>query len=219
MMRKALAELIGTFWLVFGGVGSVVLWGGSAQFVNVALAFGLTVVTMAYAIGHISGCHLNPAVTVGLTIAGRFDKKELPTYVFAQLIGGVAAAVLLYVMVDNLGGDTKNLGANSYADGKLLAAFLSEFVLTFFFLVVILGVTSKRSAPGFAGLAIGLCLALIHMIGINVTGVSVNPARSLGPALFSGSEALKDLWLFFVAPPLGAVAGALVHRFLEPDAG
>lgn len=216
MMRKAIAEMLGTFWLVFGGVGSVVLWGGAGSMVNVALAFGLTVVTMAYAIGHISGCHLNPAVTLGLAAGGRFDWKDVPAYIGAQLVGGIVAAAVLYLMVDNLGGNTSNIGANDYQSGKILAAILSELILTTFFLVVILGATSKLSSPGFAGLAIGLCLALIHMIGIPVTGVSVNPARSLGPAIFSGGDYLKHVWLFLVVPPIGGVAGAFIHRYLEP---
>jgi aquaporin Z len=218
MMRKAAAEMLGTFWLVFGGVGSVVLWGGSADVVNVALAFGLSVVTMAYAIGHVSGCHLNPAVTLGLALAGRFDRKQVPHYVAAQLLGGIAAAAVLYVMVSDLGHSTANLGANSYADGALAAAILAELLLTMFFMIVILGVTAKGASPGFAGLVIGLCLAMIHMIGIAVTGVSVNPARSLGPALFSGGVFLERLWLFLIVPPIGAALGALVHRALEPDA-
>jgi aquaporin Z len=217
MGRKALAEFLGTFWLTFGGVGSVVLWGGGADMVNVALAFGLTVVTMAYAIGHISGCHLNPAVTVGLVVAKRFDAKDAPFYVGAQVAGGLVAALLLYLMVDNLGGNTKALGANDYKDGKILAAILSEFVLTMFFLIVILGATSKKATPAMAGLVIGLCLALIHMIGIAVTGVSVNPARSIGPAVFSGGDYLKHLWLFIIVPPAGAAVGAIIHNYLEPD--
>ena len=217
MMRKAAAEMLGTFWLVFGGVGSVVLWGGNADAVNVSLAFGLSVVTMAYAIGHVSGCHLNPAVTIGLTLAGRFDRKEVLPYVAAQFLGGIAAAAVLYVMASDLGHGTTNLGANTYADGTLAAAILAELLLTMFFMVVILGVTSKRASPGFAGLVIGLCLAMIHMIGIAVTGVSVNPARSLGPAVFSGGVFLERLWLFLIVPPIGAALGALVHRALEPE--
>ena len=216
MMRKLLAEGLGTFWLVFGGVGSVVLWGGSANVVNVALAFGLTVVTMAYAIGHISGCHLNPAVTLGLTVAGKFPAREAGPYMVAQAVGGVAAAAILFVIVKDIqGASPKTLGANAIPEGGVLAAFLTEAILTTFFLIVILGATSKAATPAMAGLAIGLCLALIHMIGIGVTGVSVNPARSLGPALFSGGEAMKQLWLFLVAPSAGAVAGAFIHRGLE----
>ena len=216
MMRKLLAEGLGTFWLVFGGVGSVVLWGGSANVVNVALAFGLTVVTMAYAIGHISGCHLNPAVTLGLTVAGKFPAREAGPYMIAQAVGGVAAAAVLFVIVKDIqGAAPKTLGANAIPEGGVLAAFLTEAILTIFFLIVILGATSKAATPAMAGLAIGLCLALIHMIGIGVTGVSVNPARSLGPALFSGSEAMKQLWLFLVAPSVGAIAGAFIHRGLE----
>ena len=215
MMRKLLAEGLGTFWLVFGGVGSVVLWGGSANVVNVALAFGLTVVTMAYAIGHISGCHLNPAVTLGLTVAGKFPVREAARYMVAQLLGGIAAAAVLFIIVKDMGTRPESLGANAIPPGGVLAAFLTEAILTMFFLVVILGATSKAATPAMAGLAIGLCLALIHMIGIGVTGVSVNPARSLGPAIFSGATAMKHLWLFFVAPAVGAVAGAYIHRVLE----
>ena len=219
MKRKALAELLGTFWLVFGGVGSVVLWGSSASMVNVALAFGLTVVTMAYAIGHISGAHLNPAVTIGLVVAGRFDKKDAPAYIIAQCIGGVMAAGVLYVMMKDMSPSAEHLvGANNYHDGQLLSAVLAEFILTMFFLIVILGATSKSSTPAMAGLVIGLGLALIHMIGIGVTGVSVNPARSLGPALFSGGDFIKHLWLFIVVPPAGAIAGALIYKQLESDA-
>jgi aquaporin Z len=216
MMKKLLAEGLGTFWLVFGGVGSVVLWGGSANVVNVALAFGLTVVTMAYAIGHISGCHLNPAVTLGLTVAKKFPASQAGPYMIAQALGGIGAAAVLYVITKDLGGAPDSLGANAIPEGGVLAAFLTEAVLTTFFLIVILGATSKAATPAMAGLVIGLCLALIHMIGIGVTGVSVNPARSLGPALFSGSDAIRDLWLFVAAPAAGAVAGALIHRRLEP---
>jgi aquaporin Z len=201
---------------VFGGVGSVVLWGGSANVVNVALAFGLTVVTMAYAIGHISGCHLNPAVTLGLTVAKKFPASQAGPYMIAQALGGIGAAAVLYVITKDLGGAPDSLGANAIPEGGVLAAFLTEAVLTTFFLIVILGATSKAATPAMAGLVIGLCLALIHMIGIGVTGVSVNPARSLGPALFSGSDAIRDLWLFVAAPAAGAVAGALIHRRLEP---
>ncbi|HEU5057462.1 MAG TPA: aquaporin [Kofleriaceae bacterium] len=218
MKKKLLAEGLGTFWLVFGGVGSVVLWGGTASMVNVALAFGLTVVTMAYAIGHISGCHLNPAVTLGLTVAGKFPAREAGPYMLAQGVGGIAAAAVLYLIVaDMTAGAVGSLGANAIPAGGVLAAFLTEAILTMFFLVVILGATSKAATPAMAGLVIGLCLALIHMIGIGVTGVSVNPARSLGPALFSGTDALADLWLFIVAPGIGAVAGAFVYGLLEGE--
>ena len=215
-MKKLLAEGLGTFWLVFGGVGSVVLWGGSANVVNVALAFGLTVVTMAYAIGHISGCHLNPAVTLGLTVAGKFPARDAGPYMAVQAVGGIAAAAVLYVIVKDMQGAAPDtLGANAIPEGGVLAAFLTEAILTMFFLIVILGATSKAATPAMAGLVIGLCLALIHMIGIGVTGVSVNPARSLGPAIFSGGDAIKHLWLFLVAPSAGAVVGAVIHRGLE----
>jgi aquaporin Z len=222
MRRKALAEMIGTFWLVFGGVGSVVLWShwpSGPEILSVSLAFGLTVVTMAYAIGHISGAHLNPAVTLGLVVAGKFPKEDAPAYVAAQCVGGIIAAAVLFVIVKDMSpaADHINLGANDYHDGQIVSALVVEFVLTMMFLVVILGATSKAATPGMAGLTIGLCLALIHMIGIAVTGVSVNPARSLGPALFTGGDALKHVWLFLVVPPAGAVAGALIHKQLEPS--
>jgi aquaporin Z len=175
---------------------------------------------MAYAIGHISGCHLNPAVTLGLTVAGKFPARDAGPYMAAQVAGGIAAAAVLYVIVKDMqGAAPASLGANAIPEGGVLAAFLTEVILTMFFLIVILGATSKAATPAMAGLVIGLCLALIHMIGIGVTGVSVNPARSIGPALFSGSEAIKHLWLFLVAPSAGALAGAFLHRGLEEPTG
>jgi aquaporin Z len=214
MGRKLIAEAIGTFWLTFGGCGSVVLWGHGADMTVVCLAFGLTVVTMAYAIGHISGCHLNPAVSIGLAVGGRFPMSEVPGYVGAQVVGGLLAALLLFVMTKDLYG-AKALGANDYH--TVLSGALSEFVLSFMFLFVIMGATAKRATPGFAGLVIGLCLALIHMIGIPVTGVSVNPARSIGPAIFQGGDYIKHLWMFIIVPPLGAAVGAMAYKLIDSE--
>jgi aquaporin Z len=219
-MKKAVAEVLGTFWLVFAGCGSVVLWadkGSGVGMLGVALAFGLAVVTMAYAVGHISGGHFNPAVTIGLTAAGRFPVRELPLYLVSQFAGGIVAAVALYFIAKSrFHAAPASIGANGYT-GHLVAAFITEVLLTFIFLMVILGATSRRSAPAMAGLAIGLCLALIHIVGINITGVSVNPARSLGPALFSGDKAIKELWLFMIAPPIGAALAGLAHKTLGLD--
>ena len=205
------AEVLGTFWLVFGGCGTVI-FATSAGFafdrVAVALAFGLTVVTGAYAFGHISGAHFNPAVTVGLATAGRFDWKDVPAYVVAQIVGGTAAgAVLLGIANGKDGFESEgNMATNFYGDGgfELWSVFLAEAVLTAVFLYVILGATAKRASAGFAGLSIGLCLTLIHLIAIPVDGTSVNPARSLGVAWFGGSDALEHVWLFLVAPLVGA---------------
>ena len=228
MQKKLAAEAFGTFWLVFGGCGSAVLaaaFGGTDSnlgigFAGVALAFGLTVLTMAYAIGHISGCHLNPAVTLGLVAGGRHPAKEALPYIVAQTIGAVAAAAVLYVIATgkagaNIGGFASNgFGAHSPGGYGLVAAFLAEFVLTAFFLFVIMGATDERAPAGFAPIAIGLCLTLIHLIGIPVTNVSVNPARSTGPALFVGGWALAQLWLFWVAPILGGAAGGVLYKSL-----
>jgi aquaporin Z len=219
--RKAFAEFIGTFWLVFGGCGSAVL---AAAFPNVgiglhgvALAFGLTVLTMAYAIGHISGCHLNPAVSVGLAAARRFPMSELPAYVAAQVAGGIAGAAVLYVIATGkpgfeIGGFAAN-GYGAYSPGGygLVAALVAEVVLTLMFLIIILGSTDRRAPQGFAPIAIGLGLTLIHLIGIPVTNLSVNPARSTGPAVFVGGWALAQLWLFWVAPIIGAVLAAWIY--------
>ena len=224
--KTAVAEALGTFWLVFCGVGSAVLAGDKIGNAGVALAFGLSVLTMAYAIGHISGAHLNPAVTVGLATAGRIPAAEVFPYIAAQLVGGFAGAgVLLLVARGMTGGYSapeSGLGANGYGDhspGGYPAAsvFLIEVVLTFFFLVVILGATSKRGLNTFAGLAIGLCLTLIHLVDIPVTNCSVNPARSTGPAIFVGGWALSQLWMFWVAPILGALLAGVAARALEPD--
>jgi len=222
LSRRLTAEFIGTFWLVLGGCGSAVLSAAFPSlgigFVGVSLAFGLTVLTMAYAIGHISGCHLNPAVTVGLTVAGRFAPSEILPYVLAQTLGAIAAAYTLFAIASgqpefNLGGfATNGFRENSPGHYAMGAAFLCEATLTGVFLFVILGATDKRAPSGFAPIAIGLCLTLIHLISIPVTNTSVNPARSTGPALVTGGIALTQLWLFWVAPILGAVIGALVYR-------
>lgn len=217
--KRSLAEFIGTFWLVLGGCGSAVL---AAAFPNVgigllgvSLAFGLTVLTMAYAIGHISGCHLNPAVSIGLTAARRFPASELPAYLVAEVLGGIAGAGVLYVIAsgkpgfDIAGGLASNgYAAHSPGGYSLMAAFVTEVVMTFFFLMIILGATDRRAPQGFAPIAIGLGLTLIHLIGIPVTNLSVNPARSTGPALMVGGWALQQLWMFWVAPILGAVLAA-----------
>jgi aquaporin Z len=223
LSRKLAAEFIGTFWLVFGGCGSAVLAAGFPKvgigFLGVALAFGLTVLTMAYAIGHISGCHLNPAVSVGLVTGGRFSSSELMPYIGAQLAGAVVASTVLYVIASGAAGFSleggfaaNGYGAHSPGGYSLLSAMVAEFVLTFMFLLVILGSTDERAPAGFAGIPIGLALTLIHLIGIPVTNLSVNPARSTGPALFVGGWALQQLWLFWVAPIAGAVAGGLFYR-------
>ncbi len=230
MKNKLLAEFFGTFWLVFGGCGSAVL---AAKFiategatpinlgiglVGVALAFGLTVLTMAYAIGHVSGCHLNPAVSIGLCVGGRFKGSELLPYIVAQVLGAVAGAWILSIIAGGQAGFTTADGfaANGYGDhspGKyaMLSGFVAEVVLTFFFLLIILGSTDKRAPQGFAPIAIGLGLTLIHLIGIPVTNLSVNPARSTGPALFVGGWAVQQLWLFWLAPLIGAVLAGVVY--------
>lgn len=225
--KRTMAEAIGTFWLVFGGCGSAVLAAGFPDlgigFVGVSLAFGLTVLTMAFAIGHISGCHLNPAVTIGLVAGKRHPASEIVPYVIAQLIGAVVAAAVLYVIASGKAGFDLSAGfaSNGYETHSpggysLMAGLTAEFVLTFMFLMVILGATDKRAPAGFAPIAIGLCLTLIHLIGIPVTNVSVNPARSTGPALFVGGWALQQLWAFWLAPIAGAtLAGVLYHSLFE----
>lgn len=233
LSTRAIAEAIGTFWLVFGGCGAAVLACGVAGvgigYVGVSLAFGLTVLTMAYAIGHISGCHLNPAVTLGQVAGGRFPAKEAPAYIIAQVIGGIVAAGLLYVIacpdLTNAGigafatnGWSESLtnGVNAFG-GKtcgMMSAFLIEVVLTAIFLFVIMGSTDKRAPAGFAPIAIGLCLALIHLISIPVTNTSVNPARSTAVAVFVGGAAIQQLWLFWVAPILGGAIGGIAYKFL-----
>lgn len=227
-MRKYAAELIGTFWLTFAGCGSAVLAAAWPQlgigFLGVSLAFGLSVVTMAYAIGHISGCHLNPAVTVGLAAGGRFPAKEVLPYIVAQVIGAIAGAAVLYLIASgkagfSLGGVFASNGYAEHSPGKygLGAAAITEFVLTLMFLFVIMGATHGRAPAGFAPLAIGLMLTLIHLISIPVTNTSVNPARSTGPALFVGDWALAQLWLFWAAPLLGGAAGGALYRWLSEE--
>src|ERR1700761_5798034 len=221
MTKRFAAEFIGTLWLVLGGCGSAVLAAAFPQVgigvVGVAFAFGLTVLTMAYAIGHVSGCHLNPAVSLGLCAGGRFPAKDLIPYIIAQVLGGIAGAAILYVIAsghpgfDLTGGFASNgYGEHSPGGYTLMACVVTEFVLTFGFLFVILGSTHGNAPKGFAPIAIGLCLTLIHLINIPVTNTSVNPARSTGPAVFVGGWALSQLWLFWVAPILGAVIGGLI---------
>jgi len=219
--KKATAEFIGTFWLVFGGCGSAVLAAAFPElgigFAGVALAFGLTVLTMAYAIGHISGCHLNPAVSVGLAVGKRFPVRELPAYVIAQVAGGLLAAAVLYMIASGKAGFMiGGFASNGYADHSpggysMMACLVAELVLTFMFLMIILGSTDRRAPQGFAPIAIGLALTLIHLISIPVTNTSVNPARSTGPALFVGGWAIQQLWLFWVAPILGAAIAGIVY--------
>jgi aquaporin Z len=225
ILRRSLAECLGTFWLVFGGCGAAVLDAAFPQlgigFLGVALAFGLTVLTMAFAIGHISGCHLNPAVSVGLVVGKRFPASELLPYVVAQVLGGIIAAGVLLVIAsgkagfDLSGGFASNgYAAHSPGGYSLLACLVAEIVLTFIFLIVILGATDKRAPAGFAGIPIGLCLTLIHLVGIPVTNLSVNPARSTGPALFVGGWAIEQLWLFWVAPIVGAAIAGVVYPII-----
>jgi aquaporin Z len=228
-MKRYAAEMFGTFWLVLGGCGSAVL---AAAFpdvgiglLGVSLAFGLTVLTMAYAIGHISGCHLNPAVSVGLCVGGRFPAKDLLPYIIAQVLGATLGAAVLYFIATGKPGFDASAGfaSNGYGEHSpggysLQAALLTEVVMTMFFLIVILGSTDRRAPPGMGAVAIGLCLTLIHLVSIPVTNTSVNPARSTGVAIFQGSWALQQLWLFWVAPIIGAVLGALAYRlFGEED--
>ncbi len=217
-MKKYIAEFIGTFWLVLGGCGAAVLAGQHIGFFGVSMAFGLTVLTMAYAVGHISGGHFNPAVSVGLAVAGRFPKSDLLPYILAQVLGAVGAALVLYLIVTNSFG-TQGIGAfaaNGFGElspGKfsLSSAFICEAVLTCGFLLVILGSTDSRAPAGFAPIAIGLCLTLIHLISIPVTNTSVNPARSLSQAIFAGPQYLSQVWLFWVAPIVGAAAAGVLH--------
>jgi aquaporin Z len=221
LSKRLGAEALGTFWLVLGGCGSAVLAAGfpglGIGFHGVALAFGLTVLTMAFAIGHISGCHLNPAVTLGLATADRFPKSEILPYWVAQVVGGVIAAGVLYLIATGkAGAEIGNFAANGYGDHSpglysMNAALISEVVMTFIFLIVILGATDKRAPAGFAPIAIGLCLTLIHLISIPVTNTSVNPARSTSQALFVGGWALQQLWLFWLAPLVGAVIAGIVY--------
>lgn len=229
MSKKLCAEFLGTAWLVFGGCGSAVLAAAFPElgigFAGVSLAFGLTVVTMVYAVGHISGGHFNPAVSIGLWSGGRFAAKDIGPYIVAQLLGGLAGAGVLYLIASGKAGfdvvasgfATNGYGAHSPGGYTMAACFIAEVVLTFVFLMVILGATSKRAPAGFAGLAIGLCLTLIHLISIPVTNTSVNPARSTAPALFVGGWAVGQLWLFWVAPIIGALAAGVVYKWLGAD--
>lgn len=226
MFKKLSAEFFGTFWLVFGGCGSAVLAAGFPElgigFAGVALAFGLTVLTMAYAVGHISGGHFNPAVTLGLWAGGRFSAKEVVPYIVAQVIGGIVGAAILYVIASGKAGfdatasgfASNGFGEHSPGGFSLQAAIIAEIVLTAFFLIVIHGVTDKRAPAGFAPLAIGLALTLIHLISIPVTNTSVNPARSTAVAIFQGTWALQQLWVFWVMPIIGGIIGGLIYRHL-----
>ncbi len=231
MLRKLTAEMIGTAWLVLGGCGSAVLAAAfptlGIGFVGVAFAFGLTVLTMAYAIGHVSGCHLNPAVSIGLWAGGRFEARDLPGYIVAQVIGGLLGAAVLYAIASGKAGfdvhagfASNGYGAHSPGGYTLVAAFVCEVAMTFAFLFVILGSTHGNAPRGFAPIAIGLGLTLIHLISIPVTNTSVNPARSTAPALFAGGWAIGQLWLFWVAPVIGAVLAGIVYRWVggpNPD--
>jgi aquaporin Z len=228
MMRKLTAEAIGTFWLTFGGCGSAVLAAAFPQvgigLLGVSFAFGLTVLTMAYSIGHISGCHLNPAVTLGLTTGGRFPASQVVPYWIAQVIGAVVGAAVLYVIASGAAGFdvTKGFASNGYGEHSpggygLAAALLMEVVMTAAFLFIIMGATHGRAPAGFAPIAIGLGLTLIHLVSIPITNTSVNPARSTGPALFVGGWALQQLWLFWVAPLVGGAIGGVLYRWISAD--
>lgn len=226
-MNKLIAEFIGTLWLVLGGCGSAVLAAAYPElgigFVGVALAFGLTVVTMAYAIGHISGCHLNPAVSIGLWVGNRFDRKDLLPYIGAQVLGGITGAGILYLIASGKAGfEIGGFAANGYGEHSpggysMVAALVTEVVMTFMFLIIILGATHSKAPAGFAGLAIGLGLTLIHLISIPVTNTSVNPARSTSQAIFAGDWALGQLWLFWLAPIVGAVLAGIVYKMMSPE--
>jgi aquaporin Z len=224
-MKKLFAEFFGTFWLVFGGCGSAIFAAGFPDlgigFAGVALAFGLTVLTMAFAVGHISGAHFNPAVSIGLWAGGKFQAKDLPGYIIAQLIGAIAAAGALYLIVSGKSDfvDIGSFAANGYGDlspggYSMTSALIAEFLLTGFFLLIILGSTNERAPKGFAPIAIGLGLTLIHLISIPITNTSVNPARSTSQALFAGGEFTGQLWLFWVAPIAGAIVAGLIHKAL-----
>jgi aquaporin Z len=227
-MKKLIAEFIGTLWLVLGGCGSAVLAAGIPElgigFAGVAAAFGLTVLTGAYAVGHISGAHFNPAVSIGLWVGGRFEGKELPGYIISQVLGGLAGAAILYAIASGI--DTFSLSdgfaANGYGEHSpmgysMTSALVTEIVMTFMFLIIILGATHKNASPGIGGIAIGLALTLIHLISIPVTNTSVNPARSTSQALFVGDWATGQLWLFWVAPIVGAILAGIVYKYLAPD--
>jgi len=223
MIKKISAEFLGTFWLVLGGCGSAVLAaafpGVGIGLLGVSLAFGLTVLTIAYSLGHISGAHLNPAVSIGLWAGGRFSAKELLPYIVAQVLGGLAAASVLYIIATGNGSSIGNFAANGYGEHSpggysLTAALVTEIVMTFMFLIVILGSTDENAPKGFAGLAIGLALTLIHLISIPVTNTSVNPARSISQAVFVGDWALVQLWLFILAPIIGAILAGFAYKFI-----
>ncbi len=228
IVRKMAAEAIGTFWLTFAGCGAAVLAAGVPNvgigWIGVSLAFGLTVLTMAYAIGHISGCHLNPAVTIGLAVGGRHPAGEVVPYIVAQVVGGILGVGVLYLIAsgkagfDLAGGFASNgYGEHSPQQYGMAAGFIAELVLTLFFVFVIMGATSSKVPAAFAPIAIGLALALTNFVGIPVTNASINPARSIGPAVFVGGWAMAQLWLFIIAPTLGGVIGGLLYRWLDPD--
>ena len=228
LSKKLGAEFIGTFWLVLGGCGSAVLAAAFPEvgigLLGVSLAFGLTVLTMAFAFGHISGCHLNPAVSIGLWSGGRFSASEVGPYIAAQVAGGIAGAAVLYIIATGQAGSdvTAGFASNGYAEHSpggysLIAALVTEIVMTFMFLIIILGATDKRAPQGFAPIAIGLALTLIHLISIPITNTSVNPARSTGVALFQGGWAVSQLWLFWLAPIVGAILAGTVYRWFEAD--
>ena len=223
-MKKNLAEFLGTFWLVLGGCGSAVLAAGFPDvgigLLGVSLAFGLTVLTIVYALGHISGAHLNPAVTIGLWMGGRFSAKEILPYVVSQIAGAIAAAAVLYIIATGNGSEIGSFAANGYGEHSpggysMMAAIVSELVMTFMFLLIILGATDENAPKGFAGIAIGLSLTLIHLISIPVTNTSVNPARSISQSVFVGDWALSQLWLFIVIPLAGAALAGLVYKYLK----
>jgi aquaporin Z len=224
MMKKNLAEFIGTFWLVLGGCGSAVLAAGIPDvgigYVGVSLAFGLTVVAIAYSFGHISGAHLNPAVTIGSWVAGRIEAKDVPGYIISQILGGIAGAAVLYQIATGNGSEIGGFAANGFGEHSpqgynVQAAIITEFVMTFIFLLVILGSTDEKAPKGFAGLTIGLTLTLIHLISIPVTNTSVNPARSISQAVFVGDWALNQLWLFVAVPIAGAALAGLVYKYFK----
>lgn len=225
-MKKNLAEFIGTFWLVLGGCGSAVLAAGIPDIgiglVGVSIAFGLTVLTIAYSFGHISGAHLNPAVTIGLWMGGRINSKEILPYIVSQILGGIAAAGVLYIIVTGNGSAIGDFAANGYGDHSpgnysMTAAIVTEFVMTFMFLLIILGATDEKAPKGFAGIAIGLALTLIHLISIPVTNTSVNPARSISQALFVGDWAVSQLWLFVLVPIAGAALAGMVYKYFKSE--
>ncbi len=225
-MKKNVAEFLGTFWLVLGGCGSAMLAAGFPDvgigLVGVSFAFGLTVLTIAYSLGHISGAHLNPAVTIGLWMGGRIDVKDILPYIVSQVLGGIAGAGVLYMIVTGNGSEIGSFAANGYGEHSpggygMNAAIITEFVMTFMFLIIILGATHKKASAGFAGIAIGLGLTLIHLISIPVTNTSVNPARSISQALFVGDWALSQLWLFIVIPIAGAALAGIVYKYLSSE--